>query len=745
MLTLPPRSASLAPFFTPNGVAVIGASRDPSKLSYGIVQNLTDPERGYPGPIYPVNPKASEILGLRCYPDIGAAPDPVELAVLILPAALVPGALAACGERGIKAVVVISSGFREVGPAGAAREQELVEIAQRYGMRVMGPNGIGVIDTHTPLNTTFVKGTPPRGHIAFVSQSGALCGGIIDWTVGRGIGFSRFLSVGNEADVNETDVIPFLAADDVSRVIALYLEDVKGGPAFVDALRQAAAVKPVLAIKAGRTASGQAATASHTGALAGVHAAFRAACVQTGVVELESIQALFDAALALAYQPLPAGNRIAILTNAGGPAALAADALEAAGLQLAHTSPETQAVLRGFLHPDAQVAGPVDLLGGADEGDYRRALDAVLADPAVDGVLAILVPQALVHPVAVVEAFAAAARAQSGPARPVLACLMGEASLDAAYQAAHAGQIPAYVFPDDAVAAFGVLWRRARWVQRMRGQEAGGRSQETGVRGQGAGDARWGDEWAEARREAHDAILAARSAGRHALDAAESRPLLEAYGISTPLEALATSPDEAATFARGIGFPVVLKLISPDILHKTDIGGVILNVQDEEAARAGFQALIGRAATAHPAAQVRGVQVQQMVTGGQEVIVGVKRDPTFGPLVMFGLGGVYVEALADVSFRLAPLAPADAWEMIAEVRSARLLTGLRGAPPADRAALADVIVRVGQLAADHPEIAELDINPLLVLAEGKGAMAVDARIILVTRHSRESGNPGCDL
>ncbi len=331
-------------------------------------------------------------------------------------------------------------------------------------MRLMGPNGIGVIDTHTPLNTTFVKGMPPKGQIAFLSQSGALCGGIIDWTVGRGIGFSRFLSVGNEADVNETDVIPVLAADEATRVITLYLEDVKGGPAFVDALAAAAAAKPVLALKAGRTAGGQAATASHTGALAGVHTAFRAACRQTGVIEFENIEAMFNAALALAYQPLPRGNRICLLTNAGGPSALAADALEAAGLQLARTSPATQALLRDRttgLHPDAGVAGPVDLLGGADEGQYRRALDAVLADPAVDGVLAILVPQALVNAVAVVEAFAAAAGAQPAPAKPVLACLMGEASLDAAYRTAHAGRIPAYTFPEDAVAAFGALWRRA--------------------------------------------------------------------------------------------------------------------------------------------------------------------------------------------------------------------------------------------------------------------------------------------
>lgn len=714
MTDLPDRSASLAPFFNPNGIAIIGASRDPSKLSYGVVRNLMDPAHGYPGPIYPINPKADEILGLRCYPDIASVPDPVDLAVLIIPATAVVAAVEACGQRGIKAAVVISGGFREVGAVGAARELEMVAVAARYGMRLMGPNGIGIIDTHTPVNTTFVKGMPPKGHIAFLSQSGALCGGIIDWTMGRGIGFSRFLSVGNEADVNETDVIPFLAADEASRVITLYLEDVKGGPAFVDALRSAAACKPVLALKTGRTAGGQAATASHTGALAGVHAAFRAACKQTGVIEVERIEALFNAALALACQPLPRGNRIALVTNAGGPAALAADTLEPVGLRLAHTSPETQALLRGFLPPDGQVAGPVDLLGGADEHGYRRTLDTVLADPACDGALAILVPQALVNAVAVVEAFAAAAQAQAAPHKPVLVCLMGEASLDDAFRVARAADLPAYTFPEDAVEAFGALWARGRWVA------------------QGAGAPGGGEEKAQRRGGAavREAVRLALAEGRHELDAAAAQPLLAAYGITTPAEFLATDPDGAAAFAQRIGFPVVLKLISPDILHKTEVGGVLLNVQDEAAARAGFTAIVARAMAAHPNAHIRGVQVQKMIPGGQEVIVGVKRDPTFGPLVMFGLGGVYVEALADVSFRLAPLTAADAEALIDEVRSAKLLAGLRGAPPADRAALVDAIVRVGRLAADHPEIAELDVNPLLVLPQGQGALAVDARIIL---------------
>ena len=663
------RSSSLQPFFTPNGVAVIGASRDPSKLSYGVVRNLVDPQRGYKGPIYPINPKAEEILGVRCYPDVGSVPDPVELAVLIIPAAAVAGGIEACGRRGVKAAIVISGGFREVGPEGLAREREMVAIAQRFGMRVMGPNGIGVIDTHTPLNTTFVKGMPPKGSIAFLSQSGALCGGIIDWTVGHGIGFSRFLSVGNEADVNETDVIPFLAAHDATKVITLYLEDVKGGPAFVSELRNAAARKPVIVLKSGRTAGGQAATASHTGALASAHAPFSAACKQAGALEVESVQALFDAALAFAYQPLPNDNRIAIVTNAGGPAALAADALEASGLLLARTTAETQAVLRPKLAPDAQLGGPIDLLGGADERTYRLAMDAALADPGCDGVLAILVPQVLVNPVAVVEAFGAAAAAQAGQAKPVVVCLMGDISLDEATAAAHRLQLPAYTFPEDAVRVFGALRQRKHFENRLAedgAQQAPSEAERLIV--------------ARGRRKAQDALMLAHAAGHRTLDAAACRDLLDAYGIRTPQEFLTRDPSDAVRFAEEIGYPVVLKIISSDILHKSDIGGVIVGVADADAVKSGFKTILTRAKAAHPGAQIRGVQVQAMIQGGQQVIVGIKRDPAYGPLVMFGLGGIYVEVLADVSFRLAPLTRADAEEMIDEVRSAKLLQGFAARP-----------------------------------------------------------------
>jgi acetyl coenzyme A synthetase (ADP forming)-like protein len=695
-----PSPETLTPFFKPSGVAVIGASGDPAKLGYGILANLLHPENGFPGPVYPVNPRAEKILGVQCYPDILSVPDPLDLVVIIIPAEMTPAVLEDCGKRGVKAAIIISGGFREVGPEGLERERVILEIARRYGMRLMGPNGIGVIDSHTPLNTTFAPGMTGVGYIDFISQSGALCGGIIDWAQKRGLHFSRFLSIGNKVDVDEVDILNYLAEDDLSRVITLYLEDVRDGRIFTEAARRAAAHKPVLVLKSGRTTSGQAATASHTGALAGAHDAFRAACKGAGATEFDTIEAMFNAALALAHQPLPAGNRIAILTNAGGPAALAADALDPAGLTLAHTSADARAALEVFLNPNAGFDGPVDMLGAAGEDQFRRALQVLLSDPSNDGILVVLVPMILIDGEAILKALVQVVR-ESGAGKPVLACLMGEASLEGAYAAADQGELPAYRFPEDAVQAFKALHQRATWV----GTEHPLPTAPAGV------DA----------KKARKILSAARESGQGAL---------EAYGVRTPQESLATSAEEAVQFAAQTGFPVALKLVSPDILHKTEAGGVLLDLPDEAAVQEGWQTIMARARQTHPEADLRGVQVQQMVTGGQEVIVGMKRDPVFGPLLMFGLGGIHVEALGDVSFRLAPLSRQDAEAMIAEVRSARLLDGLRGVPPADRAALVDVLLRVGQLAADCPDIAEMDINPLIVLPAGQGALAVDVRVIL---------------
>ncbi|MCS6842724.1 MAG: CoA-binding protein, partial [Caldilineales bacterium] len=427
--------SSLRPFFNPSGVAIIGASADPHKLSHGILRNAFS--RGYRGAVYPVNPKATEILGLRCYPDIEAVPDPVELAVLVVPAGLCPGVLEACGRRGIRAAIVISGGFREVGPKGAALEAELVHIARRHGMRLIGPNCVGTLDAHTGLNTTFIRTMPQPGAIAFVSQSGAICGGILEWTAGKGIGFSRFATLGNAADVTETDLLLDLAEDPNTRVIVAYIEAIRDGRRFIDVARQVTPHKPILVIKAGRTQAGTRAVSSHTGSIAGSMAAYDAAFRQAGVVRVDSVEELFNNALALAYGPLPRGRRVAVVTNAGGPASLAADEVEQVGLAMPPTSAGTRARLAEFAHPEAQLANPVDMLGGAEAPDYERAITALLQDDGFDAVLPILVPQALVDPVAVAEAIGRAAQSQAGEPKPVVACFMGDEIVRASLPVLH--------------------------------------------------------------------------------------------------------------------------------------------------------------------------------------------------------------------------------------------------------------------------------------------------------------------
>ncbi len=700
---------TLLPFFQPRGVAVIGASADPGKLGHGIVENLVHPEHGFPGAVYPVNPHSQEILGRKCYPDILSVPDPLDLAVILIPAEHVPSALEDCGKRGLKAVIIISGGFREMGPEGEKRENLCREIAKRYAMRIIGPNGIGVIDTHTPLNTTFVPEMTGRGQIDFISQSGALCGGVIDWAQARRLDFSRFLSIGNKLDVDESDLLHFLAEDDHSKVIALYLEDVRDGQAFLEAARHACEHKFVLALKGGRTSSGQTATASHTGALAGGQSAFTAACRQTGIQELQTIGSMLNTLLALTTQPLPKGDRIAILTNAGGPSALTADLLDPTGLKLAHSSPATISKMKEYLSTEASLEAPVDMLGGANETQYRHALEDLLDDPSNDGVIVIHAPTRIQDPLKVVEALASVLK-EKKPAKPVITCLFGQASFEKAFPAADAAGLPVVRFPEEAVETIKILRQRSRWLE-VDHQPAG--------RLLGVNPLR-----------AHQLLSEVSLGGRTSLESAEACELLEAYGIQTPKDLLASSADKAVEYAKVIGYPVALKLASPDILHKSDVGGVVLNLSDDESVRHAFETITTKARAAHPEAHIRGVQVQQMVKDGREVIVGMKRDPAFGPLLMFGLGGVYVEVLADVSFRLAPLSRLDAGEMISEVKSAHLLDGLRGAAPADRDALMDVLLRVGQLAADCPEIAEMDLNPLMVLPAGEGAVAADVRIIL---------------
>ncbi len=693
-------------FFRPRSVAVVGASRDPAKLGYAVVRNLV--EGGYAafGKIYPINPKADTILDLKTYPSILDVPDQIDLAVIVIPYPHVPDAMRECGEKEIPAAVVISAGFREAGKEGLERERELTEIAKTHNIRLIGPNCLGVIDTFTPLNASFAADTPPKGPMAFMSQSGALGIAILDWALGGQLGFSKFVSLGNKADVNEIDLLGAWADDPDTNVILVYSEGLPDGQAFIRTAREASKKKPIIAVKSGVTASGSRAVSSHTGSLAGSEQAYAAAFKQAGVLRARSMEELFDFAMAFAYQPVLRGDRIAIVTNAGGPGILATDAVERAGMALARFELDTIRALEGYLPDAASAANPVDLLGDALADRYAFALEKVAADPNVDGLLVILTPQATIN---VEEAAEAIGRAAESLTIPIVGCFMGEVRVRPGIDILTRYNVPNYPFPERAVAALKAMsdYRRARAAPMPVFEQL------------------------NADREAVRQVLdKTHKEGRVTVGDAESRAILEAYGLRIPQSKLATTVDEAVDIANEIGYPVVLKIASPDILHKTDVGGVKIGLNDPTDVRDAFDLLVYRAGRYVPEARIWGCLVQEMIPQSMEVLVGMNRDPQFGPLVTFALGGIYVEVLKDASFRVAPFSKHEAEQMIDEIRARDLLAGVRGAPPLDKEAIVDCLLRVGQLVQDFPEILELDINPLMVFERGKGAMAVDMRLVL---------------
>ncbi len=694
----------LQPFFYPRGVAVIGASSNPAKLSYGVLCNLVT--HGYRGPVYPVNPRGGEMVGLQVYTGVAEVPDPMDLAVIILSAERTVGALEECGQRGIRAAVLIASGFAELGAGGREREAQLREVARRYGMRLIGPNCVGVIDTYAPIDTTFVRTMPGQGVIGFVSHSGAVCGGTMDWASAVGVGFSRIISLGNQADVDMADALDSLAADPHTQVVAAYIEGLPDGRRFVEAARRLTPHKPLVVLKAGRTPSGTRAVASHTGALAGADQAFQAACRRAGAIPVENLEELVDAAIGLAYRQPPPGPRMAILTNAGGPAAVGADTLDRQGLRLANFSEETLAQLREVCPPGAMVGNPVDMLGGPQPGHYTAALEVLLEAPEVEGVMVVFVPQAIMppHDVAV-----AVGRSAEGVKKPVVCCISGGGGIRAAARALHAHDVPHYLTPARAALGLGALWRyghiRVRPTSDPKPVIGADRERALGL------------------------AEASRSAGQSILDSQAGAEMAVAYGLSVPPSGLAATTDEAVALAERLGYPVALKRVAPGVVHKADVGGVALGLEDAEAVRAAFAQMVGPG----PAlSDVEGEQgfVQRMAPEGLEVIVGAQRDEQFGPLVMFGLGGATVEVLQDVAFRLAPLSAAEAREMVAETAAGRLLAGVRGQPPGDLDAVVEALLRVAQLMVDLPQIAEVDLNPLIVGPAGEGAWAVDVRIVL---------------
>jgi len=693
--------ASLQPFFHPAGIAVIGASHDPVKLGFGVARNLTS--SGYAGAIHLVNPRGGELMGRVTHRDLASVPDPVDLAVIVVPAAAVPGALAACGARGIHAAIIASGGFREVGAEGAALEAECGQLARELGIRLIGPNCIGLLDTHLPLDTTFLAPPPPTaGDVAFISHSGAICAAVIDWASGQGFGLSRLVSLGNQTDVCETDVLAPVASDDHTRVLTLYLEGIREGRRFIEQAGRVTRDKPVVALKVGRFAAGQRAVASHTGALAGQEAAYNAAFQRAGVIRAETNEEMFDWARALAWCPLPARRDIAVLTNAGGPGVVAADAIEALGLPLASLGDATVARMRAVLPAAASVHNPVDMLASAGPVEYGACLQTLLDDAAVGGVMVIMPPPPTHSAESVCEALVPIIRAS---AKPVVVALMGENLIRRASEVLRASRIPDYRFPERAASALATLVRRAAFVAAPPVEPV-----------------RFSDvQPADVRT-----VLAAAPDGFLGQD--DVARVLGAYGIDVPRIVLAPSADQAVAVAARLGYPVALKVASPDIPHKSDVGGVLLGLGDAAAVRDGFSTVQANARRAHPGAHLEGVHVQHMLPEGQEVIVGAVQDPQFGALVMFGAGGTEVEGMKDVAFALAPVPRTEADAMIDGTWAGRKLRGFRNVPPADRAAAMETLLRLGQLVADHREIAEVEINPLRVRPDGQGAVAVDVRL-----------------
>ena len=690
-------------FFNPHGVAIIGASANPAKLSHGVVRNLK--QHGYTGPIYPVNPKGGEILGFPVYPAIADVPDPVELALIMIPAPYVPTVLEQCGQRGLKVVIVITGGFRETGKDGAALEQSLKAIVDQYGMRMIGPNCVGVMDMYLPLDTTFITDMPLPGHIGFVSHSGAICGGTTDWARSVGVGYSRIITLGNQLDVDVADGIQMLARDPHTHVINIYAEGLPDGARFVDAAAAVSRDKPIVMLKAGLTSAGVQAVASHTGALAGSARAYHAACQRAGALVVGSLEEQNDVALALATQPLPAGPRVVMLTNAGGPAALAADALDANGLTLAQLTDETRAQLKAVTPRGTQLLNPIDMLGGPRAAMYDAALRILAQDPGVDMLLALFVPQAITPVNEVARNIVKAAHAVD---KPVLACMVGGQSLPETIHILNTGDVPFYRDPKRASRALAALWQY----------------QQLQTRPDLTPDTISDVDKVQARAiltAAADALGGESDSTTHFLDAEAAAQVAAAYGIQVPLSGLAATVKDAVTLAEQAGYPVALKLIAPEVVHKADVGGIVLNLMDAPAVQSTAADMLAR-----PGAT--GVMVQQMAPRGQEVILGAQRDAQFGPLLMFGMGGIYVEVFRDVAFRLAPLCAVDARAMIAETAAGKLLAGVRGQAPGDIDAVIETLRRVGQLLHDFPCIAELDINPLIVGGAKQGAWAVDVRI-----------------
>lgn len=693
----------LEALFCPEAVAVIGVGRTPGTVGRDVFDNLG--KAGFAGKYYPVNPKAAEIDGHKSYPSILEVPGRIDMAVVVVPAATVPSVIEECGSKGVKVAVIISAGFKETGIDGARLEKSVVDKAKAHRIRILGPNCLGAINTNCRLNASFAPEHPSEGPIAFISQSGALLTAILDWAKGAGVGFSKIVSLGNKSDISEVDLLNALADDPLTKVICAYMEGVTRGREFMESARRTARKKPVVVLKSGTTDAGARAVSSHTGTLAGSEAAYDSAFQQSGIIRAQSVEDLFDYAIGLSYQPVPERNSVAIITNAGGPGIMATDACERYGVHLAAFERETIESLKRELPAAGSYYNPVDVLGDAKADRYLYAMEKVLSDQNVAGLVIILTPQAVTE---IEETARKTAKLSARyPEKTVYACFMGGIDVRPGIEILNKHSIPNYSYPERAVLALkaaidhGVYKTRPPETYHTRKVDR------------------------ESVRALFDESL---KMGRRQLPDIEASKVATSYGIPIASCHLARSADEAEDFADDIGYPVVLKIASPDILHKSDVGGIAVNLTTPRDVRDAYYRVIDNAQRRVEEALIWGVCVHKMIVGAKELIIGMSRDPQFGPLIAFGLGGIYVEVLKDVSFRVAPVSEEAARTMIGEIRAYPLLRGVRGQAGVDINAIVDVILRVSQLSVDFPELIEMDINPLMVYEKGGGAVAADVRM-----------------
>ncbi len=692
--------------FAPRSVAIIGASQSPGKVGHALLHNLI--KGGFQGQIVPVNPKADELLGLPCYRTLLDYDNPVDLSVIAVPTRFVKDAVQQSIDAKAKGIIVITAGFKEVDQAGAELEAEITDLCRSRGVRLMGPNCLGLINTEHQLNASFATQLPAPGAVSVISQSGALCTAILDWAESRHLGLAKLISVGNKADLNEIDFLKALADDDQTKVIIGYLESISSGDRFIKVAESVARKKPVVILKAGASKAGGKAASSHTGSLVGTDLAYGAAFVRAGVIRAVAFEGLLDYAKALAMQPLPRGDRVAIITNAGGPGIMAADAVELSGMHVAVLERATARALKAKLPAAASVGNPIDVLGDADPERYAAALNAAQEDDSVDAIVVLLTPQAMTNPTETAHAIAKTLRGE----KPVLAAFMGGKEVLPGRDELVTYGLPDYPSPERAVAALKAMVDYSTWKRRP---------------------PRVVTRFPVNRRRVERILSRYDRLGQTQVGEVDAKEILRAYDFHVPAGRLVKDVDRAVEVAQQIGFPVAMKIVSPDIIHKSDMGGVKLNLATIGEVADAFDLMTLRIGRQLPQARIHGVYLEKMASRGVEVIIGMTRDLQFGPMLMFGLGGIFVEVMKDVTFHLAPITADEALQMLRATKSYAMLEGVRGREKVDLSAIAGGLQRISQLVSDFEQITELDINPFIVGAEHTEPVVADARITLSAR------------